>query len=207
MNKNIVVIASVLIFALGYNLLVGSTKLESFECANQSAYLLCDKKVGFDTYTLFFSLPLIAGVIGLLSRYNPPKVILTTLITLIIWILTIELISHLLVLPVLYTHFMEGRQSLSLSGYFGFREAAGVMLIALIISLLCSYIGNIIHLFVTTKPGQWRQTIPRKNLIWAPVYIFGVIFFSYLILLLTMTSQPRSQIQQYPVERLPTELR
>jgi len=114
----------------------------SCESCNEPA---CDSKSGFDIYYLYFSLLLFSFVVGATNTISDKSLLFSTVVSFIsaiVYLVLTELIIKLFAIPVLYTHFQEGRQSLLTSAFSRFSIIYNIF--PLFLSVISSFVGNII---------------------------------------------------------------
>lgn len=103
---------------------------------------ICNSRSGFDFYYLFFGFLLFAFVVGFINAFEDRKLstsLLIVALSSIGYLISTELIIQIFDIPVLYTHFMEGRQSLdaffTISGFF--------VIVSLFFSVVAGLAGNV----------------------------------------------------------------
>ena len=106
---------------------------------------ICDSQFGFDIYYLYFSFLLFTFIIGFVNVIfdkNLPTSVLIAFIYAIAYLVLTEILIKIFSVPVLYTHFQEGRQSLSTSAFSQLN--IGYNIFPLFLSVISGFAGNII---------------------------------------------------------------
>jgi len=104
------------------------------------------QKYGFDIYLLIFSLIPVSFLAFLINGMNIKKSLFQSLhvsiIYVLVWLATVEIITSLFKVPVLYTHFMEGRQSLHYKFVPLFPEV--ILIVSFAVAVFSGFAGFIV---------------------------------------------------------------
>lgn len=106
---------------------------------------ICNSQFGFDFYYLYLSLLLFTFVIGFINVVFDKKLFTSIKITLICalsYLILTEIVIQIFSIPVLYTQFQEGRQSLHTSAFSRFN--IGFNIFPLFFSIISGFVGNLI---------------------------------------------------------------
>ncbi|EKD95549.1 MAG: hypothetical protein ACD_24C00453G0001 [uncultured bacterium] len=157
------------LFALLSNYYLGSRNIQNaandnfnggicYACQScKDVYEICQKRFGFDIYNLIYSLIPISFVIALFNniylKSNLYRTIKQSILLGMIWLISIEIIVRIFQIPVLYTHFLEGRQSLHYQFFTLFPEFIVIFSIfqSIISGVFGYFVGSITKHFILRK--------------------------------------------------------
>lgn len=120
-------------------------------CGASQTYFesLCSATSGFDFYYLYLSLLLFTFIVGFINVIFDKKLsssLLIVFVSTLGYLVITEIIIKIFSIPVLFTSPLEGRQSFSLSAFYGVNTQSILLLLifSIISSIISSLAGNII---------------------------------------------------------------
>lgn len=115
---------------------------------------LCNKKSGFDQYYLWGSLPALGFMVGFFIVFINETLVFSLLMVLLIsggFMLLVEVLSRIFGIPVLFTNFMEGIQSLFLGPFSRYGLFSFLLIFS---SVFASLFGNIVAFLLRALAGK-----------------------------------------------------